>query len=91
MRSPDLARWRALAPEIAVGAAALGGWALLTVAVAAVLPPRIVWPASIGLLLLCAGGMRFLAGVAWEGLYVLTQAPPKPRPAARSIGPRKAG
>lgn len=82
-KAPDLtpeARRFPLA-EILTGLAFLAGWCLITAAVAALTVPQ-VWPLSMGLLLLSAGGWRMLLGLATDGLYALTR--PKPE---RKRGP----
>lgn len=61
--------------EVLTGLAFLVGWCLVTFAVASLTVPQ-VWPLSIGLLLLSAGGWRMLVGLATDGLYALTR--PKP-------------
>lgn len=84
------AEWLAsFAGELLTAAAFVGGWLLVTVGVAALLPPRVVWPVSLGLLLLSAGGWGLLVSVARHGLYVLTRAdalaPPKSSRAVRRV------
>lgn len=64
-------RYRA---EILTAVTWLAGWALVTLAVVELThAPRIVWPASAGLLCLGLGGFRLLGRVVGEGLYVLTR------------------
>lgn len=62
--------WRARA-ETLTGLALVGGWLLVTYSIVAIAPPRIVWPASIGLLLLSATGWGLVRTIATKGLYVL--------------------
>lgn len=69
------------------------GWALLTLAVAQLVPPRVVWPASGGLLLLTCGGWGIIWDVARAGLYALSQEPdtnakPATKPATKPDIPR---
>lgn len=61
--------------ELLLVAALLGGWASLTVGVAAIpgARARIVWPISIGLLLLSGCGWGFLARIAIVGIYARTR------------------
>jgi hypothetical protein len=56
---------------IATGVALVLGWLLIT----AGLPfrPRIVWPVSLGLLLITAAGWRLLFTIGSHGLYALTK------------------
>jgi hypothetical protein len=68
-----------LTPELAVAGAIVGGWICVTVAVAQLAPPGIVWPASMGLLLLSLAGWKFIGHLAWYGLYVLSHDEPKGR------------
>lgn len=60
-------------------AAMLTGWLLLTIAIAGVARPRIVWPASLGLLCCSAAGWNLLARVVFFGLYDLTRTKEPPR------------
>lgn len=59
--------------ELGAAAALLAGWASLTWAIAAIAPPRIVWRASVGLLLLALFGFKLLYVMARDGLYTLTR------------------
>lgn len=61
--------------ELLTGAAFVGGWLLVTWGVAE-LTTRRIWPISLGVLLLSAGGWALLWEVIREGLYTLTR-PPK--------------
>lgn len=64
---------RAYRAELLVSAAFLGGWALVTCAIAALVPPRIpTWELSGGLLLLSLCGWGWLGSVFWSGLYKLS-------------------
>lgn len=65
---------RRLLPELLTAAAILGGWLLVTWALAGWWSWR-VWPLSLGLLLLSAAGWKFIAQLAREGLYLLTRTP----------------
>lgn len=62
------------APELLTALAALLGWFLLTWVAASLISPW-AWPASGGLLLLSICGWRFLAVIAWRGLYDLSRDP----------------
>jgi len=66
-------RLLALRAEILTAIAWLAGWALLTIAVAEIAPPRVVWPASVGLLCFALGGFRLVGYIAMTGLYLLTR------------------
>lgn len=70
-------RWPSVkyAGEIAVTAAALVGWALVTAGIATIIPhyARAIWFASAGLLLLSLCGWKFLGTIITTGLYVLTR------------------
>ena len=57
--------------ELATAAAFLGGWALVTWAVASLTVWQ-VWPLSGGVFLLSLGGWRLLWRMACDGLYALT-------------------
>lgn len=46
------------------------GWLCITAAIA-VLSPRVVWPLSIGLLLITLTGWRGFIGLALEGVFPL--------------------
>lgn len=59
-------------PEIAVSASAIAGWALCTWTLASLVSAW-AWPLSGGLFLLSLCGWRFLAVVAWVGLYSLSR------------------
>lgn len=59
--------------EAGTGAALVAGWALVTLGVARYLDPAVVWPVSIGLLLLSLCGWGFLLELFTEGLYVLSR------------------
>lgn len=62
------------AAEAALAVALLVGWGLVTLAVARLVHRGdIVWPLSLGLLLLSASGWRLLALVVLDGLYTLTR------------------
>lgn len=58
--------------ELAVTAAVIGGWLLLTYGVASLTAP-IAWAFSGGLLLLSLCGWRFLWRLVRDGLYELTR------------------
>lgn len=57
--------------ELLLAAAMIGGWMLVTYALAAIVRPRIMWPMSIGLLMLSASGWKLLGEIATKGCYVL--------------------
>ena len=60
--------------ELALAAAFVLGWLLITFAVARLVRRAdVVWPLSLGLLLVSAGGWRMLALIAADGLYTLTK------------------
>lgn len=61
---------------IATGFAMISGWLLITYAIAQLAPARVVWPASIGVLLISAAGWRPLFTIAADGLYWLTRERP---------------
>ena len=61
----------AFGPEAAVALAFVAGWALVTLGIARLARPGVVWPLSIGLLFLSLAGWRVFVTVAWHGLYVL--------------------
>lgn len=65
------AAWK-LRAELAVCAAVMAGWCLVTHGIASLTTPK-VWPISIGLFLLLACGWRFLWQIATHGLYTLTR------------------
>jgi len=69
-----VAGWRHRA-EVLTAAALLAGWFWITLGIAT-LSSRAVWPISTGVLLIAGCGIRFTAGVAWAGLYVLTRKRP---------------
>jgi uncharacterized membrane protein YsdA (DUF1294 family) len=60
--------------EALLVAALLGGWMLVTYGIAGYFRARIVWPMSIGLLLLTASGWSVIASIASKGLYVAHRA-----------------
>lgn len=70
--------WAARA-EFLVASAALGGWASITLAIARIGAPDIVWPLSIGLALLSICGWSWLRTLVTLGLYTLTRAAPSRR------------
>lgn len=63
------------AGELAVAAALLAAWLLVTVAIARMLRGDIVWPLSLGLLLFSAAGWRLFGAIALHGLYALSKEP----------------
>lgn len=69
---PIVVVWAARA-ELAVFVGAVGGWCALTVGVARLVRPDIVWPLSLGILSLSLCGWRLLATVAQHGLYALSR------------------
>lgn len=70
-----LAALRPIAPELALAAAIVAGWACVTIGIAGLAPARIVWPLSIGLLLLTLAGWGALRDLAALGLYGLLITP----------------
>jgi hypothetical protein len=74
-----LARIRAIAtrglaafgPEAAVAIAIVWGWAFITLGIARIARPDVVFPLSIGLLLMSLAGWRIFVTLVWHGLYVL--------------------
>jgi hypothetical protein len=66
---------RVALPEILTTAALLGGWALITAAIAALTSP-LAWLFSGGLLLISLGGWKLLWALASNGLYTLIKAKP---------------
>lgn len=77
--APILAGAQRSRAELALSAAILGGWTLITVGLAA-LTTRHVWPISAGFFLLSLAGWQFVGRLFWRGLYILT------RPAAKRNG-----
>lgn len=63
--------WGARA-ELAASLALLGGWALVTLGIAALTSP-LAWAFSGGVLLLSGFGWKLLYTIARDGLYHLTQ------------------
>lgn len=63
----------AIRAELLVSAAMLCGWALVTLAIARLVRPDVVWPLSAGLAVLALCGWRFLLQIARDGLYMLTR------------------
>ena len=63
----------ALRAELLVSLAMLSGWALVTLAVARIVRPDVVWPLSAGLAVLALCGWKFLLQIARDGLYILTR------------------
>lgn len=62
----------AVRAELAVSGCLIGGWSLITHAIAQLLPHAPVWRLSAGLFLLSLTGWKFLfVTVAWRGLYAL--------------------
>jgi hypothetical protein len=59
--------------ELAIVVAVLCGWALVTLAIARVIRPDVVWPLSAGLFLLALCGVQWLGTIIWAGLYQLTR------------------
>jgi hypothetical protein len=59
--------------ELAQSIALLAGWALVTLGVARIVRPDVVWPLSAGLLLLLVCGVEWIADIFWHGLYQLTR------------------
>jgi hypothetical protein len=55
------------------GAALVVGWLCITLGIAAIARPRLVWPLSIGLLFVTAAGWRLLFTIGAHGLYSLTK------------------
>lgn len=62
---------RTLVAEIAVSAAVIVGWTLLTWGVARLTGPN-AWIVSGGLFLLSLAGWRWLFELFWKGLYVMS-------------------
>lgn len=60
------------APELATTAVLLAGWALVTDAIAALLPHAPVWRVSAGLFCLSLFGWGLLWEIARKGLYALS-------------------
>jgi hypothetical protein len=58
---------------IITAGALIGGWLLVTYGLTAFVRPRVVWPMSIGALLVSIGGWHQLGRTAWYGLYTLTR------------------
>lgn len=57
--------------ELLLACSMIGGWLLVTYALTAIARPRIVWPMSMGLLLLSASGWKLIGEIATKGCYVL--------------------
>lgn len=64
---------RTYAAELLAAAALLAGWLLITLAIARLVRPDVVWPLSLGILCLAGPGRRILSTIAREGLYALTK------------------
>jgi hypothetical protein len=62
-------------PELLTATTLLGGWALITAAIAALTSP-LAWLFSGGLLLISLGGWKLLWALASNGLYTLIKAKP---------------
>lgn len=62
-----------LIAQLATAAALVLGWLLVTLGVAAVAAPRVVWPISLGLLCISLGGWKLIVAIAVDGLYALTK------------------
>lgn len=58
--------------ELAWSLALLAGWALITLSIARLVRPDVVWPLSGGLFLLALFGAKSIGLLAWNGLYALT-------------------
>lgn len=59
--------------ELAAALALIGGWTLLTWALASFTRTWQVWPASGGLFLMSLFGWRYFGVMARDGLYTLTR------------------
>jgi hypothetical protein len=70
-----LVQVRVALPELLTTAALLGGWTLITAAIAALTSP-LAWLFSGGLLLISLGGWKLLWALASNGLYTLIKAKP---------------
>lgn len=62
--------WRG---EVAVATAFFAGWLLITLAIARIRRPDIVWPLSTGILLFALCGYGFLFRIVRDGLYAMTK------------------
>lgn len=70
-------RIKTIRGEILTSFALFAGWILVTLAIARIVRPDVVWPASSGLFLLSLCGWRLLYAIASHGLYKLML--PRPR------------
>lgn len=59
--------------EISQATALLAGWALVTMGIAHVTRPDVVWPVSGGVFLLAVCGVQWLRDLFWTGLYQLVK------------------
>lgn len=63
--------------ELLLSLALLAGWTLITLAIARLWRPDVVWPLSYGLLFLSVSGWRLAARIAGDGLYALAKPQPE--------------
>lgn len=72
LAAATIATLRTWAGELLTAFSLIGGWLLVTYAFAAIIRPRVIWPFSIGMLLLSMCGWGLIRSIVTRGLLVLS-------------------